>query len=253
MDKDQNWPIDLFSEYIIDTETFLAIILDRSGIIISCNKAVLDIIGPKPQGQYLRDWLTAGSTVIFDEILQKISAGAKAYQNIIHLSRGPASQPDSYNFKFKATQDNKIAIFAEPLTGLSNKEAEEYVIITNELCKVTRELEKSKHTEQMKAEELQRINTELKNEIINRKKAEQEREKVIKKLEDALSEVKRLSGLLPICASCKKIRDDTGYWRQIESYISSHSEAQFSHAICPECTKSLYPELYDDVYDDDLK
>lgn len=67
--------------------------------------------------------------------------------------------------------------------------------------------------------------------------------KTNKDLKNALNEVKHLSGLLPICASCKKIRDDHGYWEQIESYISDHSEAQFSHCLCPECVKSLYPEL----------
>ena len=63
-------------------------------------------------------------------------------------------------------------------------------------------------------------------------------------LEDALSEVKKLSGLLPICASCKKVRDDNGYWRQIESYIRDHSEAEFSHGICPNCAQELYPEFH---------
>ena len=61
----------------------------------------------------------------------------------------------------------------------------------------------------------------------------------------ALAEVKQLSGFIPICASCKKIRDDKGYWNQIETYISQHSEAQFSHGICPDCMKKLYPELAD--------
>ncbi|MFH1674987.1 MAG: PAS domain-containing protein [Pseudomonadota bacterium] len=79
--------------------------------------------------------------------------------------------------------------------------------------------------------------------ITERKQAADEREKLIKKLQDALGEVKTLSGLLPICASCKKIRDDKGYWNQIESYIRDHSEAEFSHSLCPECLKKLYPEL----------
>ena len=68
-----------------------------------------------------------------------------------------------------------------------------------------------------------------------------------KKLEKALSEIKKLSGLLPICASCKNIRDDKGYWNQIESYIGDHSEAEFSHSICPDCAKKLYPDL--DIYE----
>jgi phosphoserine phosphatase RsbU/P len=62
-------------------------------------------------------------------------------------------------------------------------------------------------------------------------------------LKKAQEEIKSLQGILPICASCKKIRDDKGYWKQIEAYISEHSEAHFSHGICPECVKKLYPEL----------
>jgi PAS domain S-box-containing protein len=63
-------------------------------------------------------------------------------------------------------------------------------------------------------------------------------------IEAALKQVKTLSGLLPICADCKKIRDDTGYWMQIEVYIRNHSELDFSHGLCPECMQKLYPELF---------
>jgi hypothetical protein len=66
-----------------------------------------------------------------------------------------------------------------------------------------------------------------------------------KKLEEALAEIKKLSGMLPICASCKKIRDDQGYWTQIESYISRYSDTQFSHGICPDCARKLYGDLYE--------
>jgi hypothetical protein len=62
-------------------------------------------------------------------------------------------------------------------------------------------------------------------------------------LEKALSRVKTLSGLLPICASCKKIRDDKGYWNQIETYLDQHSNATFSHGICPDCAQRLYPNV----------
>ncbi len=75
-------------------------------------------------------------------------------------------------------------------------------------------------------------------------RAEMERKKLIQELQDSLAKVKLLSGLIPICANCKKIRDDKGYWNQIESYIKEHSEAVFSHGICPECLKKLYPEYY---------
>ncbi len=64
--------------------------------------------------------------------------------------------------------------------------------------------------------------------------------------EKALGDLKILSGLLPICASCKKIRDEKGYWKQIETYIQNHSEAEFTHSICQKCAKELYPDLVDE-------
>jgi PAS domain S-box-containing protein len=78
--------------------------------------------------------------------------------------------------------------------------------------------------------------------ITEHKRVEAEREKLIKELQEALAKVKTLSGFLPICMSCKKIRDDKGYWEQVEIYIRDHSEAQFSHGLCPECFKKLYPD-----------
>jgi hypothetical protein len=77
--------------------------------------------------------------------------------------------------------------------------------------------------------------------ILKQRRSEQERDKLIRGLKEALDRVQTLSGLLPICANCKKIRDDTGYWNQIEAYISEHSGAEFSHSICPECANKLYP------------
>jgi hypothetical protein len=68
-------------------------------------------------------------------------------------------------------------------------------------------------------------------------------------LQAALAKVKQLSGLLPICASCKKIRDDAGYWHQVEVYIQNHSEADFSHGVCPDCIQTLYPELFQEIID----
>lgn len=79
--------------------------------------------------------------------------------------------------------------------------------------------------------------------ITERIKNESEKENLINKMQETLSQVKQLSGLLPICSSCKNIRDDQGYWKQIESYIRDHSEAEFSHSMCPDCVKKLYPDL----------
>lgn len=91
---------------------------------------------------------------------------------------------------------------------------------------------------QLRNQELEQLNTQLtatKNNL----------ESANKKLEQALIDIKQLSGMLPICSSCKKIRNDSGYWQQIETYIRDHSEVEFSHGICPDCAKKLYPEFYE--------
>lgn len=84
----------------------------------------------------------------------------------------------------------------------------------------------------------------IKEDITQRKAIEAEREHLIVELQEAIARVKTLSGLLPICASCKKIRDDGGYWNTVELYVQQHSAATFTHGICPDCARRLYPELY---------
>jgi hypothetical protein len=86
--------------------------------------------------------------------------------------------------------------------------------------------------------ELKRLNQDLEDKVKQR----------TAELEKSLAEVKQLNGLLPICSFCKKIRDDEGYWNQIEDYIKAHSDVAFSHSICQECAKKHYPDL--DLYDD---
>ncbi|MEN6320066.1 MAG: PAS domain S-box protein [Syntrophaceae bacterium] len=88
--------------------------------------------------------------------------------------------------------------------------------------------------------------------ITERKQAEIERERLITELQSAIEQIKTLRGIIPICANCKKIRDDKGYWQQVEAYVSRHTEAQFSHSVCPNCMKELYPEFCKDE-ETDLK
>jgi hypothetical protein len=106
-----------------------------------------------------------------------------------------------------------------------------------------------RHRLRAQKEEIQNAHEEIKFEMENRKRAQTEKDNLIVELMDALSKVKTLSGLLPICSYCKKIRDDKGYWNQIESYIHEHSEAEFSHSICQECAKKYYPDM--DLYSDE--
>ena len=79
-----------------------------------------------------------------------------------------------------------------------------------------------------------------------RRAAELERENVIDGLQQALAEIKTLQGMIPICSHCKKVRDDTGFWQQVESYVTEHSHAEFSHSICPDCARESYGEYLDD-------
>lgn len=79
---------------------------------------------------------------------------------------------------------------------------------------------------------------------LKRRQMEQQRNAILREREKALDEIKILRGLLPICASCKRIKDDNGDWSQIEGYIKSHSEAEFTHGICPECAERLYPDFF---------
>jgi hypothetical protein len=79
------------------------------------------------------------------------------------------------------------------------------------------------------------------------RRVEADRQRLIAELQAALAQVKTLSGLLPICAWCKKARDDKGYWEDLETYLSAHSKAQFSHSICPECERRNFPDLANEL------
>jgi hypothetical protein len=108
-------------------------------------------------------------------------------------------------------------------------------------------MKKEKKTKEQNIEgmaKMQQRIAELEKAASARQRVETERENLILELKKALSEIKTLSGLLPICAHCKKIRNDEGYWEQIEGYIKERSLAEFSHGICPECMNKYYPDRH---------
>jgi hypothetical protein len=98
----------------------------------------------------------------------------------------------------------------------------------------------------LRNEEILEAHERTQRDIAALKQAEEERERLIRELQEALAKVKMLSGMLPICSSCKRIRDDQGYWQRIEEYIRDHSEAEFTHSVCQDCARKLYPELYEE-------
>jgi hypothetical protein len=100
--------------------------------------------------------------------------------------------------------------------------------------------DKLEKTVELRTASLRTTNQQLQSEIEERKLAQIEKEKMIVELKNALLEIKTLKGIVPICSSCKKIRDDKGYWNLLESHIEKHSEASFSHGMCPECSDKLY-------------
>jgi HAMP domain-containing protein len=94
-----------------------------------------------------------------------------------------------------------------------------------------------------RTQELERLNKIAATELTERKRAEELLEEERRRLQQALDEVRTLRGIVPICSYCKKIRDDEGYWKQVEQYVSEHTEAKFSHGICPACFEKEMNEL----------
>ncbi|THB78203.1 MAG: HAMP domain-containing protein [Desulfobacteraceae bacterium] len=114
-------------------------------------------------------------------------------------------------------------------TRISIHSNDEFSILSNEFNEMAHNLQK-----------LTVSRNELENEIEQKEEVEKEREKLINELKHALNKIKTLEGIIPICAKCKKIRDDKGYWNNLEAYIEEHSDAFFSHGMCPECLEDLY-------------
>ena len=93
------------------------------------------------------------------------------------------------------------------------------------------------------AADLRQVNEQLQREIVERKKTEEAERQKANTLQEAMDKIQTLTGLLPICMHCKKIRDGKGHWNQLEKYVSEHSNTEFAHGVCEDCQKKLYPEI----------
>ena len=189
----------------------------------------------------ITDWLMPGIDGI--ELCKKIREAEKGqYTYIIMLSikKGMQSVIDGID----AGADDFISKpFQKEELAARIKAGERILRIESKLLTafndLTGEIKERKRTE----EELAKQRDFLMGTIHELKKAKETKKELISKLQDALSEVNQLSGLLPICSHCKKIRDDKGYWKNLEEYIANRSGAQFSHSVCPKCMEEHYPEV----------
>lgn len=146
-------------------------------------------------------------------------------------SLAPTSGFFSYGEYFSGQEENLFLSQTMTLIGLSESSAKPDSPPTPIFNNIEFQEHASKQTQNLKA--LHRLV----------ETSAQEREALIKELREALSEIKTLRGFIPICAHCKNIRDDKGYWNEIERYIQAHTEVQFSHSLCPDCIKTYYPNL----------
>ena len=167
--------------------------------------------------------------------VRSLKEGASAY---IHK---PLNMDEVLATVREALEKQRLVMENRRLYEVAQQELTERIRAEEALQKANDELEQ--RVEERTAK-LAKTTEQLEVELTERKRIEEERKKLIKELQDALAEVKTLSGLLPICSSCKKIRDDEGNWNHIEVYIRDRSEADFTHGICPECRKKLYPKPY---------
>ncbi len=172
---------------------------------------------------------SAGKVVIWNKKAESLYGFTleEIQDNFFDLATYP---PKSHKKNFQAAVSKNCEIFFGPWEGVSRKKTGETfpIEITTSAWKANEKM----------------FFTIVVRDITERKKVEEEQKKLLQNLQQAFNKIKTLSGLVPICTECKKIRDDRGYWNRLEKYIQAHSEAQFSHSICPDCAAELYPEFY---------
>lgn len=232
---------ELLYRAIFEQSPYGIVLIDSNGNITDFNEAAHRDLG------YSRDEFRKLRIVDIDPVQspEEIEASIKEV-----LKKGSASFEVKHRTKEGEMRDVHVITRVLDLSGQFY-----FQTIWHDITEQKRnEEEINRHREHLKelvdkrTAELSRMNDQLQRDIAERKKAEHMKEQLIDDLKKASAKIKTLKGLIPICAWCKKIRDDQGYWKKVETYIREHSDASFTHGICPDCLKRESPETYDEVF-----
>lgn len=220
---------------IVDSTHDGIVTTNESGIIESVNASVTTLFGysaGKLVGEHLSVLLSSayGEREDGESLLEYLAREQMGQIGDTYVVAGLRQDGHQFHMDFTA---NEAQLGGEVVYTIMVRDVTERVVAQRLLHQSKEELE---HRVKERTAALEESNVRLHEEIARRRE-------LIQELQTALGEIKTLSGLLPICASCKKIRDDKGYWSQIEVFIREHSDAEFSHGICPDCIQQLYPEL----------
>ena len=220
------------------------LIVDETGLVTEVNPFHVEHIGKglTTASDYLNTYVAKRVSIVKAGLSEKYTGvlnGESLDEKEVHFPVTTGLIERYFNIKGTPIKDHDRitgAIFiTEDVTDL--RKAKEELI---------NHKEKLEETVEARTNDLKIANENLKKENVTRKKAEEDKETLIAELQEALKKVKTLSGFIPICSSCKKIRDDKGFWNQLESYVKEHSDAEFTHGICPDCTKKLYGRFHRD-------
>jgi PAS domain S-box-containing protein len=216
-------------------------LVDKDGIIVGVNPFHLKNMGKgrTKESDYVGQYIDSRRSIIASGLAEKITEVLKGTPFEADEVLFPALSGGGegyFNFRgVPLTSDGDIigAIYISmDVTALRGAKDE-----------LRRHKERLEEIVDARIAELRTAYERLRDEDAKRREVQAEREKLIGELQEALAKVKTLSGFIPICASCKKIRDDKGFWNQLEAYLSAHSEIEFSHSLCPDCARKLYPDL----------
>ncbi|MBF0376457.1 MAG: hypothetical protein HQK72_03135 [Desulfamplus sp.] len=213
-------------KYLDNTDSIIILLLDEKLTIQDYNKPFIKLITSRGlfrrikvgdiKGESILNFLTQESCSVFNACEDREVDFIKNKLNF-SVSGSPSMTVSCYIFRV----DHCYLIIGEQITLTESHFMDKMSILNNEMTNMVREIQQKNREIQQKNREIQHKNIEL---------------------EKAYSQIKILSGIIPICMHCKGIRDDQGYWNKVEEYITQHSDAQFSHGICPKCMEKYYSE-----------